>query len=179
MAWYTNQTFRGVDYNPTWPGWTQGPGDWSALPETLAVTVLLFHLGNAAMLPLLGQELVARDAGAAVLGYAYAAPYHARPAYRLTCENSIYVREDRLGQGIGTALLTSLIEATEAAGMRQMVALIAGTETASVALHEKSGFRHCGRLEHVGRKFGQWLDVIFMQRSLGAGAGTPPDEEPG
>jgi len=75
-------------------------------------------------------------------------------------------------------LLATLIEACEAAGMRQMVALIAGTETASVALHERAGFRHCGRLEHVGRKFGQWLDVIHMQRALGPGSSTPPHKEP-
>lgn len=122
--------------------------------------------------------LAARNPGGEVLGYAYAGLYHARPAYRLTCEDSIYIRDDLRGQGVGTSLLAALIEASEKAGMRQMVALIAGTEAASVALHERAGFRHCGRLEHVGRKFGQWLDVIHMQRALGPGSSTAPEEEP-
>jgi phosphinothricin acetyltransferase len=122
--------------------------------------------------------LAARGTKDELLGYAYAGLYHPRPAYRLTCEDSIYIRNDRRGQGIGTALLATLIQASEAAGMRQMVALIAGTEAASVALHERAGFRHCGRFESVGRKFGQWLDVIHMQRALGPGSSTAPGEEP-
>ena len=122
--------------------------------------------------------LVARDATGAVLGYAYAAQLGSRAAYRLACESSIYLRHDRLGRGIGAALLAALIRACEEAGFRQMVALIAGTQPASIALHEKAGFTHCGKLRSVGRKHGQWLDLVYMQRPLGAGDSAPPTQEP-
>ena len=122
--------------------------------------------------------IVARDRGGAVLGYAYAGPFHPRAAYRQTCENSVYIRDDKRGKGIGKALLSALIDACEAAGMRQMVALIAGTEPASLALHEKCGFVHRGKLDSVGRKHGRWIDVVYMQRALGEGDGATPGEEP-
>lgn len=122
--------------------------------------------------------LVARDADGALLGYAYAAHFHARAAYGQTCEDAIYIRHDRLGRGIGKALLAVLIAQCEAAGMRQMIALIAGTEPASVALHAKMGFIEAGRLASVGRKHGRWIDVVQMQRALGPGDTTPPEREP-
>jgi phosphinothricin acetyltransferase len=122
--------------------------------------------------------LVARDAGRAIAGFAYAAQYNPRAGYRYACENSIYIRHDRLGRGIGTALLTALLEACEACGFRQVVAGIAGTEAASVALHARAGFVEMGRLKSVGRKHGQWLDVLYMQRPLGPGDSLPPSREP-
>lgn len=122
--------------------------------------------------------LVARDADGALLGYAYAAPFHTRAAYRHTAENTIYIRHDRLGQGLGTALLEALLAACEASGLRQVVALIAGTEPASAALHAKAGFVEVGRLKSVGRKHGQWIDVLQMQRALGEGDASPPASEP-
>lgn len=123
--------------------------------------------------------LAARDAAGVLIGYAYAAPFHARAAYRHTAENTIYIRHDKLGQGLGTRLLAALLAACEAAGLRQVVALVAATEPASVALHGKAGFVEAGRLHAVGRKHGQWLDVIYMQRPLGAGDTTAPEAEPG
>jgi phosphinothricin acetyltransferase len=122
--------------------------------------------------------LVARDADGTLLGYAYAGPFHSRAAYRYTCENTIYIRHDRLGRGLGTALLKALLAAGEACGLRQVVALIAGTEPASVALHAKAGFKEVGRLRSVGRKHGQWIDVLYMQLALGDGDATPPEKEP-
>ena len=122
--------------------------------------------------------LVARDAEGSLLGYAYAAQFNPRAGYRYACEDSIYLRHDALGRGIGTALLKALIEASEAWGFRQMVAGIAGSEPASVALHARAGFVEVARLRSMGRKHGQWLDVIYMQRALGAGDTTPPLEEP-
>ncbi len=115
--------------------------------------------------------LVAREPSGTVLGYAYAAPYHSRPAYQYTCEDSIYIHHEHLGRGLGTALLNALLLQAEASGFRQMVALIAGTEPASLALHERAGFAHCGRLVSVGRKHDKWIDVIQMQRALGRGDG--------
>ncbi|MCX7864325.1 MAG: GNAT family N-acetyltransferase [Novosphingobium sp.] len=122
--------------------------------------------------------LVVREASGEVLGYAYASRFHPREGYRYSCEVSIYVRHDSLGRGLGTALLTALIAECEARGFRQALAVIAGTEPASVVLHARNGFRPCGTLQQVGRKHGQWIDVFFMQRSLGEGGDTPPPEEP-
>jgi L-amino acid N-acyltransferase YncA len=125
--------------------------------------------------------LVARDAGGDMLGYAYAGAFHPREAYRFTCEDSIYLRQDMLGQGVGGALLAALIEAAEVSGFRQMIAQIVapieGGEGGSVPLHRRFGFLEVGRTTAVGYKHGRWLDVITMQRSLGAGDGSPPGED--
>ena len=120
--------------------------------------------------------LISRDAESRVTGFAYAGQLGVRPGYRHACEDSIYLHEDHLGRGIGTALLTALIDEAEAAGFRQMVALIAGSEPASIALHARAGFVHCGTIRSVGRKHGRWLDLIHMQRALGEGDATSPEE---
>ena len=113
------------------------------------------------------------DCGGEVVGYAYAALYRARPAYRFTAEDSVYVRDDRHGQGIGAALMTALIEACAAAGIRQLIAVIGDSANrGSVRLHEKFGFVHIGVLPAVGWKFGCWVDSVLMQRSIGEGAAT-------
>lgn len=122
--------------------------------------------------------LVARGDDGAVIGYAYAGPFHTRAAYRFTCENSIYLHPDRTGGGLGRKLLDRLMIAAEAAGFRQMVAVIAGPGEASVALHARAGFEPAGLLRRVGRKHGKWIDVHYMQRPLGAGDATPPKGEP-
>ena len=122
--------------------------------------------------------LVARDEAGEVLGYAYAGRFHPREGYRYACEVSIYVRHDSQSRGLGTALINELVAQCEARGFRQAIAVIAGTEPASVVLHARAGFRPCGTLNKVGRKHGQWIDVFFMQRELGEGANTLPPEEP-
>lgn len=139
-------------------------------PDSAEICARMSRLGSAGM-----PWLVARDRRGEILGYAYAASFHARAAYRHTCENTIYVRHDRLGRGIGTALLAALLTACERSGLRQVVALIAGTEPASIALHAKAGFVEAGRLASVGRKHGRWIDVVYMQRALGEGDATAPD----
>lgn len=113
-----------------------------------------------------------------VAGYAYVNQFRDRAAYRFGCENSIYVRSDSRGKGVGKVLLGALLEAAEQAGFRQMVAVIGGGEPASVALHAALGFRHAGRLEAIGRKHGRWLDTVYMQRALGPGSAMPPGREP-
>jgi L-amino acid N-acyltransferase YncA len=122
--------------------------------------------------------LVARGKRKDVLGYAYAAQFRERPAYRFACENSIYIRHDLRGQGIGTALLAGLVEAAAQCGFRQMVAVIGGADSASAALHARAGFAEAGRMKSIGRKHGLWLDTLYMQLALGEGDGTPPGEEP-
>jgi L-amino acid N-acyltransferase YncA len=102
-----------------------------------------------------------------VVGYAYAAPYRPRAAYLYTVEDSVYVRHDLHSKGIGTALLTTLIERCEAGRWRQMIAVIGDSANiGSVALHKRLGFEHVGTLKAVGYKFGRWVDTILMQRSL-------------
>lgn len=114
-----------------------------------------------------GLPYLVADRDGHIAGYAYAGPYHTRYGYRMTVENSIYIARDAQGQGVGTALLASVIEAATNAGMRQMIAIIGeSTNQASIRLHAKAGFRQVGTLENVGRKFGKFLDVVIMQRSL-------------
>ena len=112
-----------------------------------------------------------------VVGYAYATQFRDRPAYAWACENSIYVRHDLRGDGIGAVLLARLISAATACGFRQMIAVAGGGEPASVALHERLGFYQAGRMTAVGRKKGRWLDTVYLQLALGAGNSTPPDTE--
>ncbi|MBO9717549.1 MAG: N-acetyltransferase [Pseudoxanthomonas sp.] len=120
--------------------------------------------------------LVAEDA-AGIAGYAYASSYRARIGYRFTVENSVYVAAGRHGQGIGTALLERLIAACEARGFRQMIAVIGEpSNTASIRLHEKFGFRLVGIFHGIAWKHGRWLDTVQMQRELGAGNNEPPND---
>jgi L-amino acid N-acyltransferase YncA len=113
--------------------------------------------------------LVAVDSDAAVIGYAYAGPYHARSAYRFTVENSVYVAADRLREGIGAALMQKLIADCAALGYRRMVAVIADSP-ASVALHRRLGFQPAGVLPAIGYKLGRWIDVTYMLLTLGDGS---------
>ncbi|MBS0482634.1 MAG: N-acetyltransferase [Proteobacteria bacterium] len=113
-----------------------------------------------------------------MLGYAYASQFRDRAAYRFACENSVYVRSDLRGAGIGTALLAALLDAARLVGFRQMIAVIGGAEPASVALHAGLGFAHAGTLRAIGRKHGRWLDTVYMQIALGDGAAGAPAEEP-
>ena len=122
--------------------------------------------------------LVAQASDGTLLGYAYASQFRDRPAYRYACENSIYIRDDARGEGIGRALLALLIVEAERAGFRQMIGVIAGAQPASVRLHAACGFEEAGRMRAVGRKHGQWLDTYYMQRALGPGDAAPPEEEP-
>jgi L-amino acid N-acyltransferase YncA len=113
-----------------------------------------------------GWPFLVADDGDMIIGYAYATQIRDRPGYRYTCEDSIYVHPDHVGQGLGSALLTALIDASRDAGFGQMVAVIGGAEPASVAVHARAGFREVGRLSNVGFKFGRYLDNVYMQRAL-------------
>lgn len=125
-----------------------------------------------------GWPYLVAEANGALVGYAYATQFRDRPAYRSTCENSIYIHPNHIGHGVGTLLLDALIKAATDAGFRQMIAVIGGAEPASVAIHSKAGFVETGRMRSVGRKHGRWLDTLYMQLSLGAGDSTVPEIEP-
>jgi len=120
--------------------------------------------------------LVAEPAGGgAILGYAYAGAYRPRPAYRHSVENSIYVSPDAHRMGVGRALLGELIRRCEAAGFRQMIAVIGDSgQHASIGLHRSMGFRFSGIVHSVGYKHDRWLDQVLMQRNLGPGDTTAP-----
>jgi L-amino acid N-acyltransferase YncA len=111
--------------------------------------------------------LVAVDASGTVVGFAYAAPWKTRAAYRWTVEDSVYVAPAAAGHGVGRLLLSTLLDELAAAGARQVVATISDTgDDASVALHRALGFEDAGRLRAVGHKQDRWVDVVLMQRSL-------------
>lgn len=121
--------------------------------------------------------LVAETQHGALAGYAYAAPFRPRPAYRFTVEDSIYVAPDHQGQGIGRRLLLALIDRCEAAGHHQMIAVIGDSaNTGSIALHTACGFHPSGTLTATGWKFGRWIDTVLMQRPLGPGAAASPKD---
>ena len=99
----------------------------------------------------------------AVVGFGSLSPYKERAAYRTSVEDSVYVRRDRGGEGIGTLLLSALIEVASSSGFHAVFARIEASGEASRALHAKCGFELVGIERETGRKFNRWLDVALMQ----------------
>lgn len=127
-----------------------------------------------------GYPYLVAERDGVVIGYAYASAYRPRAAYRDTVENSVYLRPDAAGRGVGSLLLAALVEACEARGYRQMIAVVGDSaNAASVRLHERHGFRLVGTLRSVGHKHGRWLDTVLLQRTLGAGDAAPPQPRGG
>ena len=123
-----------------------------------------------------GYPWFVAEQGGEIIGYSYAGPYRARPGYRNTVEDSVYLAQSARGQGIGGRLLRLVIDECTGRGFRQMIAVIGDAENvASIRLHKAAGFALAGTLKDVGFKHGRWLDSILMQRALGAGALRPPD----
>ena len=113
----------------------------------------------------------------AVLGYAYANHFRPRLAYRFCLEDSVYLDPQAQGQGIGRLLLAELLARCEAAGARQMFAVIGdSTNLGSIGVHRRLGFEHTGTMRAAGWKFERWLDVVIMQKSLGMGARSAPED---
>lgn len=151
-----------------------GAATYELSPPSLAEMEARFDALERARYPF----LVAEKAGT-VLGYAYAGPFRARPAYRFSVEDSIYIAPDAKGQGLGKRLLVELIEACRRDGYRQFVAVIGDgrADSPSVILHERVGFRHAGAMPGSGFKHGRWLDTAFMVLELNGGTRTPPDPD--
>ena len=111
-----------------------------------------------------------------ILGFAYCNWFKPRPAYRYSAEDSIYLADGARGQGLGTKLLAALSEAAEATGVRKLIAVIGDSGNAgSIGVHRAQGFNHVGILKDCGWKFGQWLDVVLMEKVLGEGSATRPE----
>ena len=122
-----------------------------------------------------GLPFLVAEVGGEVVGYAYANYFRPRLAYRYCLEDSIYLARDAQGKGLGKLLLAELIARCEAAGGRQMLAVIGDAENkGSVGLHAALGFEHTGVLKASGWKLGRWLDVVLMQRPLGHGDTNAP-----
>jgi phosphinothricin acetyltransferase len=120
--------------------------------------------------------LVAEQEGK-VLGYAYCQWFKPRPAYRYSAEDSIYLHPDAAGQGIGKQLLAALAHQAEAAGIRKLIAVIGDSANASsIGVHRALGFQQVGVIQSCGWKFGKWLDIVLMEKAIGAGDSTPPPE---
>lgn len=113
-----------------------------------------------------GHPVLVGEIDGQVIGYCYASFYRPRAGYRFTCEDTIYLHPDHVGQGHGGPLLDAVIAGARAAGFKQMLAVIAGGIDASIGLHERHGFVARGTLADVGYKFDRWIDVVHMQRAL-------------
>jgi len=114
----------------------------------------------------LGHPLIVAEEEGRVRGYAYASTFRPRPAYRFTCEDTLYLAPDAVGKGLGAKLMTELIAQSQAFGFKQMIAIITGGTEASIALHRKFGFEVLGEFPQLGYKFDRWLDIVHMQRAL-------------
>ena len=142
-----------------------GAGTFEETPPSIEDMTARFHAIAARG----WSYLVARDE-TGVVGYGYYAQFRDRSAYRFCAEDSIYVRNDVRGQGVGKALVSRLLTDAEAAGFRQMIAVIGDSENVgSIGVHSSVGFQRCGLLRASGLKFGRWVDTVYMQRTLGPG----------
>ena len=111
-----------------------------------------------------------------VVGFAYCQWFKPRPAYRFSAEDSIYLDADAAGQRIGNKLLSELTKQAEAVGLRKLIAVIGDSANVrSIGVHRAVGFRHVGNIESCGWKFGRWLDIVLMEKSLGEGNRTAPE----
>jgi phosphinothricin acetyltransferase len=118
--------------------------------------------------------LVAEDSGR-ILGFAYCNWFKPRPAYRFSAEDSIYLAPDAHRRGLGRALLAELAAQAEVAGVRKLIAVIGDSANASsIGVHRSVGFEQVGVLKSSGWKFERWLDVVLMEKPLGAGNSSPP-----
>ncbi|MDR1077487.1 MAG: GNAT family N-acetyltransferase [Propionibacteriaceae bacterium] len=133
--------------------------DWSPLSEQDWRDWLEQHASGR-------QVALVATAGAEVLGFAAYGPFRTKAGYRDTVEDSIYLRPEARGQGLGARLLGQLTEQAASRGLHVMVAALAAENLASIRLHAKLGFAETGRLPQVGQKFGRWLDLVLMTRRL-------------
>lgn len=124
-----------------------------------------------------GLPWLALEHEGTVQGFAYANWFRPRAAFRYAVEDSIYLAPEAAGKGWGRALLTELLARCERAGMRKAIAVIGDSANAgSIGLHKALGFERTGTVTACGWKFGRWLDIVLMEKTLGAGDRSAPDE---
>jgi len=116
----------------------------------------------------LGMPFIVAERDGEVVGYAYLSTFREKAAYDSTMENTLYLHEDARGLGIGATMLEELCQLGARSGVREVVAVIADTPDAvpSIRLHDKAGFARVGAMDNVGRKFGEWIGIVMMQKSL-------------
>lgn len=126
-----------------------------------------------------GLPYLVAEQGGQVVGFAYGNWFKPRPAFRYSVENSIYLAPGLGRQGLGRALLAELLARCEAAGIRKVMAIVGDSaNAASVGLHRALGFSQVGVVEACGWKFGIWLDMVILQKTLGPGSTQPPPDQP-
>jgi L-amino acid N-acyltransferase YncA len=127
-----------------------------------------------------GLPYLVLEDGGQVLGFAYCQWFKPRPAYRFSAEDSIYLHPRAAGRGLGRALLQELTARAQACGIRKLIAVIGDSgNAASIGVHRAAGFTPAGTISSCGWKFERWLDIVLMEKSLGAGDSTPPaDRQP-
>ncbi|GAB6996276.1 GNAT family N-acetyltransferase [Bradyrhizobium sp. 17-4] len=123
----------------------------------------------------LGYPVLVAAEGPVVLGYGTFGDFRAFPGYRYSVEHSVYIHVDHRGRGLGRVIVDELVAAANALGKHVMIAGIDGGNPASLRLHAQAGFVEVARMPEVGRKFGRWLELVFMQRVLDAPGASRPD----
>ncbi len=149
-----------------------GTGTFETTPPTLAEM-------TARRADVLGKDLpwLVAEEGGQVLGFAYGNWFKPRPAYRFSVEDSIYMDPAAHRKGLGRALLAELLAVLERTGTRKVMAVIGDSANAgSIGVHKALGFEPVGVVQSCGWKFDRWLDIVLMQKTLGAGDSTPPNE---
>jgi L-amino acid N-acyltransferase YncA len=122
-----------------------------------------------------GLPYLVIESSSEILGFAYCNWFKPRPAYRFSAEDSIYMLPQTAQRGLGRILLAELVAQAERAGVRKLIAVIGDSENrGSIGVHRACGFQHVGVLSACGWKFERWLDVVLMERVIGAGDGTAP-----
>lgn len=122
-----------------------------------------------------GLPYLVAEEDSRVLGFAYCNWFKPRPAYRFSAEDSIYLAPEAAGRGLGRQLLSALTEQAQACGVRKLIAVIGDSANAgSIGVHRTLGFDHVGVIRSCGWKFERWLDIVLMEKALGAGDSCPP-----
>lgn len=147
---------------------------WNEQPVGLANRQAWFEARKVQAYPI----LIAVDDAGEVLGYSSFGDWRPFEGFRHTVEHSVYVRADQRGKGLGSKLMAVLIERARLCDKHIMVAAIESGNAASIALHERLGFKTTGQMPQVGTKFGRWLDLTFMQLDLSPGAAAPASQAP-
>jgi L-amino acid N-acyltransferase YncA len=117
-----------------------------------------------------GYPVIVSEDETGVTGFASYGEFRGRPGYRFTVEHSVYVRSDKRGEGIGVVLMHELIDRATRAGLHVMIAGVDAENVESIRFHQRLGFETVAHFKEVGFKFGRWLDLVFLQRTLREGA---------